>query len=255
MTDITEQIMQKLLEIESKENIRIIYACESGSRAWGFASPDSDYDVRFVYVRPVEFYLRLENTKDTLECELNDVFDISGWDIRKFMKLLNKSNSSVFEWKASPIVYKTSSEWDILQGLFNRHFSGKKVLHHYNSMIKNLLTRYFDGKTEVKYKPYLYNLRQCLCCQWIMDKKSPPPIVFETLKDAYLPENLHKEVDKLLEYKKSMCEKETGPRIKAIDEYVDSVVSKVEEYLKNLIDYDYSDWNELNELFLRILKI
>lgn len=99
MTEITNQIKIKLSEIERKENIQILYACESGSRAWGFASPDSDYDVRFVYSRPVEFYLKLENQKDTLECELNEVYDISGWDVKKFLLQLNKSNPSIFEWQ------------------------------------------------------------------------------------------------------------------------------------------------------------
>ena len=229
---IIQSIKEKLSQIEAHENIRIIYACEIGSRAWGFASSDSDYDVRFVYVRPKEFYLKLENTRDTLECELNEVYDISGWDLKKLLQLLNKSTPSIFEWAASPIVYKTTDEWKTITQILNNHFSKEKALYHYNSLTKNHLKRYFNNKTEVKYKPYLYNLRHCLSCEWILDRESPPPIVFDTLREQYLPKELQNSVNNLVELKKSRAEKETGPRIKEIDLYIDSVVSKVENHLE-----------------------
>ncbi len=254
MADITNIIKAKLEEIEQKENIRILYACESGSRAWGFASPDSDYDVRFVYVRPVEFYLKLENTKDTLECELNEIYDITGWDIKKLLWLLNKSNPSIFEWAASPVVYKTTTEWEHISGVVLNYFSEKKALYHYRSMTKNDLEKHLNGKENVKYKPYLYSLRQCLSCQWIIDRKSPPPIEFDVLKNAYLPDNLQEEVGRLLEIKKSMTEKETGPRIKKIDEYISSVVSEVEKYLEVPAEKKQTDLNELNGVFLQLLE-
>ena len=100
-------IRKKLKEIEQKENVKIIMAVESGSRAWGFASPDSDYDVRFVYVRRPEDYLRLEKTKDVIEWQLDDVLDINGWDLKKALQLMHDSNPSIFEWCASPIVYQS----------------------------------------------------------------------------------------------------------------------------------------------------
>ena len=100
-------ISKKLKEIEQKENVKIIMAVESGSRAWGFASPDSDYDVRFVYVRRPEDYLRLEKTKDVIEWQLDDVLDINGWDLKKALQLMHDSNPSIFEWCASPIVYQS----------------------------------------------------------------------------------------------------------------------------------------------------
>ena len=81
--DMEQIIREKLVEIENKENVRIIMAVESGSRAWGFASPDSDYDVRFVYVRNLEDYLKLEKTRDVIEWQLDDTLDISGWDLKK----------------------------------------------------------------------------------------------------------------------------------------------------------------------------
>ena len=252
--EIIQSIKEKLSQIETRENIRIIYACESGSRAWGFASPDSDYDVRFIYMRTKEFYLKLESTRDTLESELNEVYDISGWDLKKFLRLLNKSNPSIFEWAVSPIVYKTTNEWKTITQILNNHFSKAKALYHYNSITKNNLRRYFDGKIDVKYKPYLYNLRQCLSCEWILDRESPPPIVFNTLKELYLPKELRNSVNNLLELKRSMAEKETGSRIKEIDLYIDSVVSKVDNYLKAPTEKRLSDWDELNKIFLKLLE-
>ena len=252
MTEISNQIKIKLSEIERKENIQILYACESGSRAWGFASPDSDYDVRFVYSRPVEFYLKLENQKDTLECELNEVYDISGWDVKKFLLQLNKSNPSIFEWAASPIVYKTTKEWNEIAQVMNNHFSKLKSLHHYNSITKNNLKRFFAEKTEVRYKPYLYNLRQCLACQWIMKKNIQPPIEFDVLQAACLPEELKESAGILVERKKSIGEKETGLRIREIDLYIDSVVSEVEEYLEKNAEKKPSEYDELNRLFLKV---
>ena len=101
-------IKEKLHEIEQRENCRILLAVESGSRAWGFASPDSDYDVRFIYVRPRESYLRLNRARDVIELPINGVLDINGWDVDKTLKLLHKSNPTVFEWFSSPIVYQTT---------------------------------------------------------------------------------------------------------------------------------------------------
>ena len=97
-----EIIPAKLREIEAREHVRILHCVESGSRAWGFASPDSDYDVRFVYVRQPEHYLRLDKTRDVIEWQLDDTLDINGWDLQKTLRLLHRSNPTVFEWNSSP---------------------------------------------------------------------------------------------------------------------------------------------------------
>ncbi len=101
-----KKIKEQLRRIEDAENIKILLAVESGSRAWGFASPDSDYDVRFVYIRSLEDYLRLDATRDVIELPIDDVLDINGWDLQKTLRLLHKSNPTLFEWFSSPIVYK-----------------------------------------------------------------------------------------------------------------------------------------------------
>ena len=137
-------ILNKLDDIERKENVKIIYAVESGSRAWGFDSQDSDYDVRFIYVRPLNDYLSLENIKDTIDYELNDVFDINGWDLKKALKLLYKSNPTLYEWKASPIVYKKTMEWDMICLLYT-----SSITHH-----RNLSIFLLKMKKEIELKSY-----------------------------------------------------------------------------------------------------
>lgn len=124
-------IQEKLNEIEQKENVRIIHAVESGSRAWGFASPDSDYDVRFVYVRPKNDYLKLEAGKDTIDRELDELLDINGWDIKKVLQHFHKSNATVFEWANSPIIYRTTDEWKAVCEAGSQYFSCKAAMYHY----------------------------------------------------------------------------------------------------------------------------
>lgn len=114
------------VSIEGKENIRILLAVESGSRAWGFASPDSDYDVRFIYVRPWEEYLRLENTRDVIELPIDEVLDVNGWDLNKTLRLMHSSNPTLMEWLDSPIVYMEREETEKLKGLIQEYFSPKK---------------------------------------------------------------------------------------------------------------------------------
>lgn len=154
-------IQEKLIEIEEKEHARVILAVESGSRAWGFESPDSDYDVRFIYVRNEEVYLKLEGIRDVIEWQLDDTLDINGWDIQKALRLLYKSNPTVLEWCASPIVYQKTEEFTLLQELLPQYFSKKKSLFHYWHMASTNYREYLTGEL-VKAKKYFYVLRPIL---------------------------------------------------------------------------------------------
>ena len=140
-------IEEQLKEIEEKENVKIIYCVESGSRAWGFASPDSDYDVRFIYVRNKEDYLKLNKNRDVIEWRLDDVLDINGWDIQKALRLLYKSNPTLFEWSMSPIVYKTTPQWEKISGIVSQYFLEKTGVYHYLSMAKGNYREYL--KTDI----------------------------------------------------------------------------------------------------------
>ena len=159
-----EKIQEQLRRIEEAENIKILLAVESGSRAWGFASPDSDYDVRFIYIRRLEDYLRLDAIRDVIELPIDDVLDINGWDLQKTLRLLYKSNPTLFEWFSSPIVYQKTEFADEFRDLMMHYFSSKKTLYHYISMAEGNYREYLKGEI-VRAKKYFYVLRPVLACQ------------------------------------------------------------------------------------------
>ena len=245
-------ILNKLKDIEEKENVKIIMAVESGSRAWGFASPDSDYDVRFVYVRKLQDYLRLEKSKDIIEWQLDDVLDINGWDLKKALQLMYDSNPSIFEWCASPIVYKGSKAFDELKEIRRAYYSRKKSLYHYWHMANNNYQAYLQG-TEVKIKKYFYVIRPLLAAKWIIDTKTQPPMLFSELMAAELPVELMSTVKKLLEMKQNMPEMGLAPKIKVLDDFIDTEL----EAIKKAADEEDAlnrDWALLDEFFLRMVK-
>ena len=248
-----ELILEKLKEIEEREGVRILHCIESGSRAWGFASPDSDYDVRFIYVRPKEHYLRLDKTRDVIEWQLDDTLDINGWDIQKALTLLHKSNPTLFEWNASPIVYKTTEEWQGIADIINRYFVAKSGLYHYLSTAKRNYREYLKGDM-VRLKKYFYVLRPILACKWIIAEETPPPMEFRALMDKYLEDELKPDVERLLDIKMNTPEVTEGKRIDRINEYLDRTIAEVEEYISSLPADSCRSWDELNSLFFRILE-
>lgn len=247
-----ELILEKLGEIEKKENIKILHCVESGSRAWGFASPDSDYDVRFVYVRPRDFYLRLDKTRDVIEWQLDDELDINGWDIRKMLSLLHKSNPTVFEWNISPIVYKTTKEWQTVSPVINRFFVARSGLYHYLSTAKSNYHKYLGGES-LKYKKYFYMLRPLLACRWILGEGTPPPMLFRTLMDKYLDAELKPDVERLLDIKMNTPEIGEGKGFPRINEYITRSIAEMDKLLEELPTPKARGWGELNEVFLSLV--
>ena len=246
-------IKSKLVEIEEKENIKILHCVESGSRAWGFASLDSDYDVRFIYVRPTEFYLRLDKTRDVIEWQLDETLDINGWDISKALSLLYKSNPTLFEWNSSPIVYKTTKEWESISNIINKYFVAKSGLYHYLSTAKSNYREYLKGET-VRLKKYFYVLRPLLACKWILAEGTPPPMLFSELMDKYLDKSICADVLKLLDLKMNKPEIAEGKRFERINEYLDRNILEIDEQIKNLPSSREQSWDELNKVFLSVLK-
>ena len=238
----TEIIKEKLKEIETRENIRVLHCVESGSRAWGFASPDSDYDVRFIYVRPLEFYLRLEKTRDVIEWQLDETLDINGWDLQKALRLLHHSNPTLFEWNASPIVYRTSEEWSKIAKIINSFFAKKAGLYHYLSTAKSNYREYLHGEI-VRLKKYFYVLRPILACKWILKNGNPPPMLFDELAAACLEPELIPAVDTLLKMKRETPELGEGPRIAVINDYLDENIEKIGALIADIPDDPPHDWN------------
>lgn len=246
-----KKICDKLREIEEKEDVKIIMAVESGSRAWGFASPDSDYDVRFVYVRRPQDYLRLDKIKDVMEWQLDDVFDISGWDFKKALQLIHDSNPSIFEWCASPIIYRSSDAFEEMKRIRADYYSRKKSLYHYWHMASVNYQTYLQGD-EVRIKKYFYVIRPLLAAKWVIDKKTQPPMLFSELLDAELPIRLRGVIEELLELKQRMPEMGMAPKIKVLDDFIETDL----EAIKKAADEEEpvkKDWSQLNEFFYRLV--
>ena len=250
---IQEEIGEKLKEIEEKENVKILHCVESGSRAWGFASPDSDYDVRFIYVHQADWYLKLEKTRDVIEWQLDDVLDINGWDLKKTLTLLHSSNPTIFEWNQSPIVYKTTSEWKVVSDIINNYFVQKSGLHHYLSTAKGNYREYLKGDI-VRVKKYFYVLRPILACKWILKNQTPPPMLFSELTDACLEEEMKEPVRELLRIKTETPEIGEAKRIDVINEYIDRTIPEIEKLIADLPAEQTEGWEDLDAVFTAILK-
>lgn len=244
-----KEIINKLKEIEKKEHVKIIYAIESGSRAWGFESVDSDYDVRFIYVREKEDYLCLDEKSDVIELPIDEVFDISGWDIKKALKLLYKSNPSLLEWFASPIVYKETREASYIKEMIPLYCSPKKLYCHYNRMAKTHIK--YVNKEKVPVKKYLYILRCILSSQYIIHNKKQPPIEIERLIERELPNELREDMNQLLMIKKSSDEKQYVNHISSLDEFI--LTSLQERDISSFMDGEEL-WEPLNEVFRKVIE-
>jgi uncharacterized protein len=218
----TTKILQKLQEIERDKNVKILYAVESGSRAWGFASPDSDYDIRFIYKHPQEYYVSLWEKPDVIEFMTPDDLDGSGWDIAKALKLLAKSNAPLIEWLFSPVVYFQDDAFILqMQALANDCFSPIATLHHYLGTTKNFMD--VCEQEEVKLKSYFYALRTALAGRWIIEKNSFPPVDFlELLPIA--PPAIQEKVKELMAIKANQDEKYLHPKEIVITDYLRETV-------------------------------
>lgn len=163
--EIKREIQARLQHIEREENVCIFYACESGSSAWGFPSEDSDYDVRFMYMHSKDWYLSIDERRDVIERPINDMIDLSGWDIRKALRLFGKSNPPLLEWLNSPIIYQ--QRLDIvnkIKALVPEYYSSKSCLCHYLHMAEGNFREYLKGQM-VLVKKYFYVLRPILACK------------------------------------------------------------------------------------------
>ncbi|PJJ59503.1 nucleotidyltransferase domain-containing protein [Hymenobacter chitinivorans] len=213
------RIAAALTRLEADHDIRILYACESGSRAWGFPSPDSDYDVRFIYVRRPSWYLTLDEGPDTLNFPVDAELDLGGWDLRKTLKLLRASNAALFEWLQSPTVYHAAPEFrPLLQPLLAGTFNLRAGLHHYLGLVRRGLETDLTGE-EVRLKRLFYALRSSLAARWIRTRHALPPMEFALLRDE-LPTALNLEIDELLIRKAQATEKMTVPRPAALVEFL-----------------------------------
>ena len=250
MMDPKKEIERRLRAAEAEHDVKVLFSIESGSRAWGFASPDSDYDVRFVYVRPLHWYASfdVENRPDVIEYPIVDDFDINGWDLRKALGLLLKYNPSLIEWLHSPIIYRDDGHFaSACKALLADSFNTTRAAYHYLSMARKNYREHLQAD-EVRLKKYLYVLRPLLTLRWLAEHRSPAPIVFDELRVAVNVEPVvDLAIDDLLTRKKASGEKERVARIEVLNEFIDSELKRWEE----MPDFDKEsiDSEALNAIF------
>lgn len=250
-----DNILEKLKETEEKEKVEILYAVESGSRGWGFESKDSDYDVRFIYAHPQDWYLSIEDKRDIIEYPVSDSLDISGWDIKKALKLFKASNPPLYEWLNSPIVYLERTYFvQKLRDLMPQFYSPISCLHHYLNMAKGNYKAHLT-KEKVKIKKYFYVLRPVFACIWIEKYKTMPPMKFEKLFGTQeLGPKLVNEIQQLLDRKRSSKELDIDNRIEDINNFLEEKISYFEEYTKTFKVEESRGGNSLDGLFRETLR-
>jgi len=208
---------------EKEHDVRIVYACESGSRAWGFASPDSDYDVRFLYAHNEDWYLRfdVESQRDVIEYPIIDEIDCGGWDIKKALYLLTRTNGALLEWLNSPIKYIESGDFaSMLRQIAPQHINAIALCYHYSHMARGNAREYLF-KDQVRLKKYFYVLRPLLAIRYIEAGLGVPPVEFEKLVDAVAPDVIKPGIEKLLILKRKTPELGTGDRIPEINTFIE----------------------------------
>lgn len=238
--------MQKLAAVEQEHGVRVLYACESGSRGWGFASPDSDYDVRFIYVRPVRDYLRVFDSRDVIEEAPGPIFDVNGWDVRKALRLLSKGNATLVEWLSSPVVYAEDKIFTgKLRAAMLQVYQPHRGFHHYLHMARGNYREYLQGDV-VRVKKYLYVLRPILAAQWTLAKSGMPPMSFEVLVDAMVHDPLLREdINDLLREKRQVMESAPVQRRPRLNMFIEESLAQLALATPPMVKHDMSVLDDL----------
>jgi predicted nucleotidyltransferase len=222
-----KNIESALVKIKQENNVRILYAVEAGSRAWGFASADSDYDVRFIYAHPEREYLRIDLPQQTIE-RMEGELDLAGWDLFKALYLFRKSNPPLMEWLYSPIVYaENTPQIEVLRDIARQKYSSSAVFHHYSRMAfrnyrQYILNKIKAGDTEVPLKKYLYVVRPMIALLYVEQYKQLPPTNFiETLKLVEIDTATREAIHDLIDKKQAGHELGLGPSIPVLNDFAE----------------------------------
>jgi len=241
-------ILNKLASIEKEKNIEILFACESGSRAWGFASPDSDYDIRFIYKHKKEWYLNLWDKKDTIEFMTAEDLDGSGWDLRKATLLLAKSNASLLGWLFSPELYRTDDSFlKEIQSLANENFNPVAGFYHFHSMSKSFLDKV--SEEEVSLKSFFYVLRTTLCSTWILKNGTIPPVLFADLL-VLVPEDIKVAIEELVAIKATKNESFQVLKNDVLFNFLKAMIAE-NNLNRNSVLFNKADGEAFNKFFLK----
>lgn len=247
------RIQQALREVETQHQVRVLYACESGSRAWGFASQDSDWDVHFIYIHRPEWYLSVHSGRDVIEQPIDEGLDLAGWDIRKALMLFRKSNPPMLEWLSSPMVYAESLGFaQQVRDLLPSYFSARASMYHYLSMARGNFREFLQGEM-VWTKKYFYVLRPVLACKWIEAGLGAVPMEFEKMvRTLELDPALVQAIDELLAQKRAGAELSQGPRVPAISDFLEAELARLQPQLQDKAEFPH-DLEPLDQLFRKTL--
>jgi predicted nucleotidyltransferase len=250
------EIKVELGRLEAEHEIKILLAVESGSRAWGFASQDSDWDVRYIYIHKLYWYLRIDQYKDSQEEILPNDIDLSGWELRKALGLFRKSNPPLLEWLRSPIVYlEQFSTANQLRELSEKYFNPRSCMYHYLSMAKGNFNEFLKDRDLVKIKKYFYVLRPVLACEWILNEKSFPPMEFDRLVDSQVRDtHVRKAIDALLVRKMAGEELREEPKIDVLNELLAARIEYFSDLVGEIDTVDKPQTIMLDELFRSTLR-
>ncbi|MGC4013078.1 MAG: nucleotidyltransferase domain-containing protein [Luteolibacter sp.] len=246
---VESRIAELLDQIERQHGFRILYACESGSRAWGFASPDSDYDIRFLFAHPEHAYLTIAGVTSAIDLPIVDELDAGGWDIRKAAGLLGKSNGALLEWLHSPIVYRAEPGFlDRWRATAREVFSPRAASDHYRGLAKQMWLGKLQSD-QVRAKDYLYALRATLAARWILSGKGIPPVAFAELLPVAPPE-IQALVPGLLKHKAATNEGERMARLPVLDAFLEDGAGQLDD----LPDRSHAGMAVLDRLFFSELS-
>lgn len=251
-----KNINKYLDNIQEEKGIEILLACETGSRAWGFPSPDSDFDVRFIYRNKTAWYLSLNDQKDTIEMMFeNNEIDLSGWDLRKCLHLLWKSNPPLLERIQSPIIYMANEDFLFgINQLAKSTYSKIASMHHYLSMAKKMFSE-VKGLENVKLKKLFYALRTAVACQWIIEKEEMPPIVFQRiLEELQFDMNVKQRIYELIELKSYSQESYLHSKEEVLNDFIENCI-QVAEQKASALPAAKGQIDDLNQFFLKMLHI
>lgn len=254
--NIQQQILKQLQATQQEHNVHIPIAVESGSRAWGFASPDSDYDCRFIYVHNRDWYLSVFEGRDTIEYTPDAIFDVGGWDVRKVIAHLVKSNAVMLEWLSSGVVYRMDEKihselWKLGEAFFNP----VAVSWHYLSMARNKLGEIEETET-AKIKKYFYVLRPLACIRYIHTHGKIPHMRYRyNLAEISLSEMIRGEIELLLTKKETAAEGCLMPRNNILLDFFHRETAWAEEWIGTLHHDKNRDYEQANQTFRRIIEM
>ena len=253
----TQQEMQllvprKLKELEKEYGIRVLYAAESGSRAWGTNAPDSDFDIRFLYIRPREDYLLLEPLRDVLEFPIADGWDMAGWDLRKLLQLLHNANTQVYEWFHSPVVYVNDGFSERIRPVLDACFSAKTAVYHYVHQAELKMKQALRAESP-KVKHYLYVLQHYGAARWVLEYWEAAPVSYSAVTEM-LPEEYRQEAGKLLVQKITRRDQPLMPHDLQLEAWAEAEKKRIQQLLDAMPKAAEQDWEMLNRFFLSELE-